>query len=167
MTAKYDLRDGSCVGDYAFLDRHQAIQYATCMQCPVSALCPVPTGKPGDGTVCVHGHVRSVETVDSAGACKVCRADRVAGTRTPPNVTEEALADRVPPPRTYSKNAYRWDDVMCFITTMRSAGQDWPAILKDLCISASALQRKLYRHGETGLATDLQPLVREARRAAA
>lgn len=161
-----DLRDGTCVGDWDFLDRHRAIQYATCLQCPVLAVCSAATTKPGDGSVCVHGHVRSAETVTSSGECRVCKTDRNNGTRTPPNVTQEALDARTPPPRQYSKNAYDWAEVLRFIITMRAAGQGWPAILTDLCLSASALQRKLYRHGEKALALDLAPLVAEARKAA-
>ena len=84
-----DLSAGYCIGLLDFTDRPQAMRYAICIQCPVRDLCPDRTLQPRQD-VCVNGHLSNRY---ANGSCRVCKRDREQGTRTPPDVTLEALAE--------------------------------------------------------------------------
>ena len=84
-----DLSAGYCIGLLDFLDRPQAMRYAICIQCPVKALCPDRTPQPRQD-VCINGHLSNRY---ANGSCRVCKRNREQGTRTPPDVTLEALAE--------------------------------------------------------------------------
>lgn len=84
-----DLSSGYCIGLLDFLDRPQAMRYAICIGCPVRDLCPDRTLQPRQD-VCVNGHLSNRY---ANGSCRVCKRDREQGTRTPPDVTLEALAE--------------------------------------------------------------------------
>ena len=87
-----DLSEGLCVGVSDFTERPQALQYVVCIQCPVADLCPARTVRP-EGVCCRRGHMLTPPNLGPSGRCLTCERDRRGGTRTPPNVTLEALAE--------------------------------------------------------------------------
>lgn len=63
----------------------------------------------------------------------------------------------------------KWDATLAEITTARAWGRPWPVIAADLGTTATALRRRLYRHGEHRLARELaaaEPTRSHHRRAA-